>query len=129
MKASPTARTMAQLRLEGWIAEKVEQRLPIPGRFVTRDMGGFGDILAWKPGEGILAVQATSASNVPAHAVKAAGLKTLRPWLEAGGRFEIWGWAKYGARGERKLWGRRRVVYQLECGALLTHDLSAETAA
>ena len=32
-------------------------------------------------------------------------------WLQGGGRFEVWGWAKRGKAGARKLWtlSRRRV--------------------
>src|SRR6185369_12492854 len=78
---SPTQRTMERLRSEGWTTDKVEQRLPIPGRFVTRDMGGFADGIAWKGGAGILAWQATSGSNVAAHITKVINSDKLREWI------------------------------------------------
>lgn len=127
--ASPTARTVTLLRARGYIATRVEQRLPIPGgRPVTRDAFGFGDILACKPDCGVLLVQATSRSHVNARIKKAidsdivgssVSAPVLRPnpvrlnlsmWLRSGGRFEIWGWAKGGPKGEPKRWTCRRVV-------------------
>lgn len=111
---TPTAHTVHQLRREGWHAEKVEQRLPIPGgRPVTKDWGGFGDILACHPLRGILLVQATSRPNIRARILKASqpdiigaskvAPAVLRPnpirlallmWLRSGGHFEVWGWDK-----------------------------------
>ena len=133
--ASPTARTLATLRAMDYLAEKVEQRLPIPGRFVTRDFGGFGDILAAHPGRGILLVQATSRPNVnarinkitladlpgkspkhPAMRMNPVRLNVIR-WLAAGGRAEVWGWYKKGSR-----WNYRRVLFFLPDGALAWKD-------
>lgn len=117
---TPTARTMERLRSEGWTTDKVEQRLPIPGKFVTRDMGGFADGIAWKPGAGILAWNATSGSNVAAHVNKYHGIgigvenKNLRLWLLAGGQFQIWGWRLAGPRGARKTYQLRRVGFQVD---------------
>jgi hypothetical protein len=110
---SPTARTMERLRSEGWTTDKVEQRLPIPGRFVTRDMGGFADGIAWKRDSGILAWQATSGSNVAAHVTKVQDSVKLREWLLAGAQFQIWGWRLAGPRGARKTYQVRRVGFQL----------------
>lgn len=133
MNATPTARSIQTLRSMGFLADKVEQRLPIPGgRPVTRDAFGFGDILACHPQGGILLVQATSRPNVN-HRVtkvtadqilgksKAQGNPALRPnpvrlnllaWLRAGGRFEVWGWDNGIPRGEtRRRWRCRRIVF------------------
>lgn len=110
MTATPTARSLALLRDHGWLAEKVEQRLPIPGQFVTRDAFGFGDILAVRFGTGgsaIALVQATSSSNLSARVKKATTgpvADGLRTWLSAGGKFLLFGWGKRGPRGSRKTW-------------------------
>lgn len=106
-KTSPTQRTLALLRSEGWTAEKVEQRLPIPGKYVTRDLFNCIDIVAVKAGERVLGVQATSGSNVSARVEK---IQKLEPvWLEVA-RLEVWGWRQAGPRGERKTWEVRKVV-------------------
>lgn len=103
---SPTSRSLEHLRELGYVAAKVEQRLPIPqayGTYITRDMFGFADIVATN-GKLILAVQATTTKNLSAHETKANGIDALRLWLDAGGKFELHGWSKKGKRGERKLW-------------------------
>jgi hypothetical protein len=123
---TPTARTIGHLRLLGWFAEKVEQRLPIPGQFVTRDYGGFGDVLGAHPHGGILMVQVTVRSAVPVHVSKVTAETMIRKikgevvevpneirdslviWLSAGGRFEIHGWDKPAATNR---WRFRRIVF------------------
>lgn len=124
---TPTARALERLRRDGWIADKVEQTLPIPGRTVTRDVYGFADILAAHPQRGILLVQVTSRSNVNARITKATaetvedGIGSEEPnlvraklivWLSAGGLFEVHGWAKAGPRGAPKRWMYRRVIFE-----------------
>ena len=116
---SPTSRTLAALRKDGWIAEKVEQRLPIPGRFVTRDMGGFADGVAWRPDYGILAWQATSGSNVSSRLNKIAVNEKARDWILAGGLLQVWGWRKAGDRGARKTWQVRVVALMVEDGRMV----------
>jgi hypothetical protein len=109
VSASPAARTLARLRKEGWTAQAVE-RFNAHAK-VRRDLFGFIDVLAIRPGEPPLAVQATSGSNVAARLAKALALPALRTWLEAGCRFEVHGWAKKGPHGKRKLWDvTRRAV-------------------
>jgi hypothetical protein len=107
-KESPTSRALRDLRQLGFIADKVEQRLP--KCFITRDLFGCIDIVAVREGVGILGVQATSnnGGNHSARRIKAIAEPRLRNWLLAGGRFEIWSYAKQGARGERKIWTLRR---------------------
>jgi hypothetical protein len=65
-------------------------------------------MLALKPGETVLVVQATTGSNHVARRTKleAEGFTAL--WKGAGGVLEIWPWAKRGPRGGRKLWTLRR---------------------
>lgn len=131
---TPTARSMVRLRADGYIATKVEQRIPIPGgRPVTRDAFGFGDILACHPTKGILLVQATSRPNVSARVTKATapeivGASKVAPmtrenplrlnllaWLHAGGHFEVWGWYRY----KKGRWARRIVRVEISPSGLL----------
>ena len=104
---SPTQRTLAALRKDGWTAEVVERW--IPGANIRRDLWGFGDILAMHPGRGNLIVQATTTPHVPDRIAKLLAAPALLCWLLVSphNHVEVWGWAKRGARGKRK-------VYQCE---------------
>jgi hypothetical protein len=132
---TPTARTLAECRKRGWIAQVVEQT--IPRTFIKRDLFGIIDIIAVTPptagvpdacqceawGEQecacggyqdmmghpgrIIGIQATSGSNHAARITKAKSEPRLAHWVAAGARFEIWSWAKQGARGKRKKWTLR----------------------
>jgi hypothetical protein len=113
---TPTARTLAECRKRGWIAQVVEQT--IPKTFIKRDLFGVIDIIAvcppghYEDGEGplysstgvIIGIQATSGSNHSARISKAKAEPRLAAWIGAGARFEIWSWAKQGGRGKRKTW-------------------------
>jgi hypothetical protein len=106
MTSSPTARTLARLRKEGWTASVVERFNPHAE--VRQDLFGFIDVLAIRPGEPPLAVQATTGTNAAARLKKALALPALRTWLDAGSRLEAHGWSKKGPRGKRKLWTLKR---------------------
>jgi hypothetical protein len=101
---TPSARSTKWLKDRGYIVARVEQRLPIPGMFVTRDAFGFGDLLAARPGNGIFLVQVTSTSNLNAREKKARQIPELWTWLKSGGQFWLHGWSKKGPRGKRKVW-------------------------
>jgi hypothetical protein len=101
MTASPTQRTLALLRREGYTAAVVERWIPKAGR--RADLFGVIDLLAVKPGI-VLGVQATAASNVSARVHKALAEPRLRTWLEAGAAFGIIGWARRGPRGRHTTW-------------------------
>lgn len=105
--SSPTSLTLKQLRAEGWTVAIVEKT--IPHSFIKQDMGGFADVVAWRPQAGVLAIQATSGANVSARVKKIEALESARAWLLSPARLEVWGWRKVGARGKRKLWEVRRV--------------------
>lgn len=110
-KTSPTSRSTAHLRTLGYCVAKVEQRLPIPGKFVTKDCFGWGDLLAVHQTLGIALVQTTSGSNLAARLTKAKGIAgPLIAWLTAGGKLLAHGWAKRGPRGQPKVWTLREVV-------------------
>lgn len=101
---SPTQRSLKMLRAAGFTVEKVEQRLPIPGRFVTRDLFNLWDLLAIHPVERIIGVQVTTMANKSAHVKKLAGNPVLNQWRAAGGRGQLHCWRMVGPRGKRKSW-------------------------
>jgi carbonic anhydrase len=98
---SPTSRTLADLRADGWTAEVVEHWNPHAR--VRQDLWGFVDILAVRNGE-TLGVQATSDANVAARVRKIAEHPNIGAVRDAGWRLEVWGWKKKG-----RLWGVRKV--------------------
>lgn len=94
---------MNYLREQGFIVAKVEQRLPIPGQFITKDCFGFGDLLAAGK-EGIFLVQVTSGSNHNARRTKILEEPLALQWKLAGGKTLLHSWSKRGPRGKRKVW-------------------------
>lgn len=66
----------------------------------------FGvDILALKPGEPVLVVQATTSSTHAARRTKLQEAGFIPLWNpRAGARLEVWSWAKRGPSGSRKTW-------------------------
>jgi hypothetical protein len=102
-RSSPTQRSLAYLRKLGWTVEKVEQRLPIPDRFVTRDLFNFIDLIAID-GKRIMGVQTTTMANASKHREKIVALPAYQLWKASGGVVLLHLWRKIGARGERKLW-------------------------
>jgi hypothetical protein len=98
---TPTARTLQQLRKEGYVCQVVEKWNPYAR--IRQDLFGFIDIVAIRDQQ-ILGVQATSATNVSARIHKALACPHLAAWLKANARFEVWGWSKKGPRGQTKHW-------------------------
>lgn len=90
----PGQRSMKRLRSFGFCVARVEQRLPIPGKFVTKDAFGCGDLLIAKPDWGVGLVQVTSRANLNAREKKSRAIPELKIWLESGGRFVLQGWQK-----------------------------------
>lgn len=131
---SPTARTLAECRKRGWIAQVVEQHLPFPKPFGTkRDLFGVIDIVAIvtelagvaymlgdeppRKAVGTIGIQATSGNTGGEHSKRRAKILAeprARQWCEAGNRLEIWSWAKQGARGKAKRWTLRVEVFTVE---------------
>lgn len=115
MAATPTSRSMEHLRKLGYAVDKVERRNPVTRK--TNDLFGFIDLLALETsGEiypSLLAIQATTTSNLSARIKKSLENPLLKSWLSVqGAEFECWGWSKRGARGKRKLWYLKRVRFQ-----------------
>lgn len=101
--ASPTSRTLKNLRDRGYTVDVVEYYNAFSRK--RKDLFRFIDIVAIHPEEqGALGVQATTASNLAAREKKARALPGYWLWLQAGNTVEFIGWAKRGPRGKRKLW-------------------------
>jgi len=105
--SSPTQRTLAALRADGWVAQVVEHWNAFAR--IRQDLWGCIDVLAMREGR-ILGVQATSGTNVQARMKKSMAEPRLKIWLSAGGEFEVWGWRKVGKKGKRKTWQVRREI-------------------
>lgn len=116
---SPTARSLDELKSLGFAAQVVERWNAFAKKRV--DLFGVIDVVAVKPGVGVLGVQATSGTNHAARRAKALAEPRLRVWLASGGRFEVWSWEKQGARGDRKLWTLRRQEITAD---MLTSDVN-----
>lgn len=103
-KTSPTARTLTRCKKHGWEAAVVERF-----NFYTKrknDLFGVIDIIAITD-SGILGIQATDGSNHSHRIEKILAEPRVAKWIAAGGRLEVWSWAKQGAKGKRKLWTLR----------------------
>ncbi len=98
---SPTQRTLAQLRKDGWTTAITERWNPFAK--IRQDLYGFCDVLAIGCGH-ILAVQACAGASHAARRDKILAEPRARTWLESGGRIEVWSWAKQGPRGAVKKW-------------------------
>lgn len=101
-KSNPGPRSVKHLRKLGFIVDKVEQKLHIPGKHIKRDAFGIGDYLIAKEGFGVALLQVTSTDHLSHRQNKAIAIPELAAWLAAGGRFLLHGWDKRGEK--RKLW-------------------------
>jgi hypothetical protein len=100
-KKSPMSLSLDYLGKLGYTCQIVERRLPIPGKHVTQDCFGFGDILAfhsdWKR---VVLVQTTSWSNFMARKAKIEANVHQNGWKRAGGRIWLHAWGNKGLREE-----------------------------
>ena len=92
---TPTQLSLRWLREQGWTAEVTERWNPHAR--VRHDLFGFVDVLAVREGE-TLAVQTTSATNVPARVRKIRESDLLPVVLGAGWTVRVHGWAKKSNR-------------------------------
>ena len=102
MADSPTSRTLAKLRKQGYRAQVVEKWVPQARRRI--DLFGFIDVLAMKvPDEqGILGIQATTMENRTKRVKKIKEAPAAWEWLMAGNRLEVWCWRKLKVRRGKK---------------------------
>lgn len=103
MTASPTARTLAECKRRGWLAQVVERWNPHAR--VRHDLFGFIDVLALD-GEQTIGIQATSTSNLSSRLAKIHEHENKAAWLEAGNRILVWGWAKRKWRTKGGAWSK-----------------------
>ena len=107
---TPTARTLAAGRKQGWTVDVVERWIGGGRIKVRKDLFGFIDIVALQPDlPGLLGIQATSRSNVSSRVKKIREEPRSETWLAAGNRIEVWGWGKKTGR-----WGVRIVTITAE---------------
>jgi hypothetical protein len=101
--SSPTSRTLSLLKKGGYTVAIVERWNQYSR--TRHDLYGFADILAMK-GTELLAVQATSGSNVSARITKILAEPRALEWVRPGSQrfLSVIGWSKKGARGKRKTW-------------------------
>ena len=119
---SPSACSVAYLKSLGCHVENVEKRLPIPGKWVTRDLWNMADLILIWPGRHsadchfpvapetpfgdapfAALVQVTTNANLSAREKKVLANPVLKDWL-AVGKFFLHGWARMGERGMSKDW-------------------------
>lgn len=105
---SPTARTLRTLREQGVICAVVEKWNQFAGPHgIRQDLFGFVDVLAIYPGQeqAFVAVQCCARSGHAAHRTKILENEIAPEWVKAGGRIELWSWAKQkvvrGGKAER----------------------------
>ena len=85
----PNTRTIRRLRAEGWLCDLTERRTGP----VTHDWLGAADVVAVHPDHGVLAVQATSRTNVSARVRKLeAAEEVLQVLRQCGVAIQVWGW-------------------------------------
>jgi len=92
---TPSARSLALLKAEGFTVDTVERW--IPGANVRRDLFGCFDLLAIRDTQ-TLAVQVTTGSNLAARRRKLLASALLPRVLAAGWCLELHGWAKRSGR-------------------------------
>jgi hypothetical protein len=102
---TPTQRTKKMLKDLGYDAIVVERWNAWAK--IRQDCKGV-DILAFKAGEPLLAIQTTTGEHHADHCDKLKLTGNDRLWKGCGVALEVWSWSKRGARGERKVWTVRR---------------------
>jgi hypothetical protein len=131
---SPTQRSLARLRKDGWTAGVVERfNQHVGPHGIRQDFCGGIDLIAFRgeraeegvlsirinPGE-ILGVQCCAASGLAAHRTKLLAEPRMREWVAAGGRLVIQSWGtlacvkKDGKKGKARRWTCREVELRLE---------------
>lgn len=110
-KSKPVQRSKKELEKNGWTVAIVEKWIPPRGEMkfgVRKDVWGFGDLLACRPGlenQGLIAlVQCCRAADMAVHKKKILELKAYYTWRAAGGKVFLQGWSKKGGRGQVKRW-------------------------
>lgn len=120
---SPTQRARAHCKAMGWTSQIVE-RFNIYAK-VRQDLFGCIDMIVLDGrGGGPLGVQVCAGSSHATRRTKALKQPGLVHWLASPARFEVWSYAKRGARGKRKTWELRREA--LVMNPLTDEDLACD---
>ena len=98
---SPTQKTLAKLRKEGYLCAVVEKFNPFVK--VRQDLFSFIDILALKPGQKTLAVQTTTDNHVAERVAKIKVSKNYAMVKLSGWKVQVHGWKKKGNRWELRI--------------------------
>lgn len=106
---SPTQRSLALLRKEGWEPWVVETWNQYSR--VRLDLWNFGDILAMREGSPHLILQTTSYSGVSARVKKILAEPRALQWIRTGGLVVVHGWRKKLKKkgGKQMVWVPRIV--------------------
>ena len=105
-KTSPTARTLALLREQGWDVENRQTWLPRAKRF--RDAWGFADLEAMHPASpGVLLVQVTTGTNHAARKRKILAEPRARLALQCRNRIQVISWRLWHRGRPRPRWEPR----------------------
>lgn len=89
--SSPTQRTLASLKAQGYTAAIVEKWNPHAR--IRQDLFGFIDVLAIREGE-VLGVQACAGSSASARVKKITEHEHIAAVRKSGIRVEVWAWRK-----------------------------------
>lgn len=106
---SPTQRTLAKLKADGWVCTAITERWNQYAR-IRQDLFGFIDVLSCGE-KGTLAIQACAGASVSARVQKIADSPLLPFVRKAGWTIQVWGWRKVKVkRGGRATKWECRVV-------------------
>ena len=107
----PNPHTVEILRGYSFKATTVESRFEVHSEAWAnkwhnprKDVWGIFDILAMRPDQGIIAIQATDAADTYKHRVKMLKGDVLETWIRSGGRAQIWHWGP-AMKGTREVYG------------------------
>lgn len=126
---SPTQRSLAKLRKEGWLCGLLEKWIPVSpagykGKIIRVDLWNFADLIAVRDNR-VLLIQTTSGSNVPARVKKIATNTSARVWLLSPHRqILVHGWAERGPKDRVKKWTCREVALSYEKGKMFATDVT-----
>lgn len=104
---SPTQRSLAALRADGWLCQIVEHWSSFAR--IRQDLFGFIDVLCVKPGHPPLGVQTTSGSHVAGRTEKIHASPHFPVLKDAGWRIVVHGWMKPSPKKRRPRWECRVV--------------------
>jgi hypothetical protein len=92
MKGKPYSNMMTVefLQKRGFLAETVEKIIPRCNK--RRDLYNMYDVVAVKPGEGVLFIQATTKNGLGEHRTALLGKPGLEFCLRSASRVQLWSW-------------------------------------